>query len=448
MFKQFIAWAKKSVWFFTKLISCRMRRRGAVSAQEDFDRLKREAEQGRVVCQDGNWFYCGTDAMKLFESFGTENPVVIFDPEKPEKSEDLAKLEAVFNAAGYITNSIAPMGDSTLIVLSSPSPFNILTAVFCVSAFEAKRNGQLYASSAAVVNMEVKYRNNMFYYGTPDAAKLLEETMGPEIIDIEVKESESNEGENATDNHFDECGKELNKSNLKTQEDLENLVKPLIRKATKVIVKKHSVAPENSQLMSHFGGQPYFEKGEKWPKAENGNNLEFVFQIFNENDIVLPENIKLVQFYYDMDDEDGWLVKIYESLHRINIEVIEKPEEHNTVKYCNIEYESIQSLPDWDGIERYSKDASKLSCMLDEDEPWRNYQEIAEKLVGKPDLCTQLGGYPNWIQNDENIGEDGFELLFQLDSEEEAGLMWGDCGMMYVFYNKDNKKTNLASQCY
>jgi uncharacterized protein YwqG len=128
---------------------------------------------------------------------------------------------------------------------------------------------------------------------------------------------------------FDKYRKELDKLNLKTSEDLENLVKPLIKEATKINLKKTSKALENSHLVSHFCGQPYFEKGEKWPTAKNGNKLEFVFQIFNEDGLELPKNIKLIQFYYDFDEnpwdneDDGWLVKIYENLNPQNIAFIE-----------------------------------------------------------------------------------------------------------------------------
>jgi len=264
--------------------------------------------------------------------------------------------------------------------------------------------------------------------------------------------------ENIMDSHFEEYKKELDKLNLKTREDLENLVKPLIKKATKIIVKKSSQMPNDTQFKSHFGGQPYFENGEEFPKSRdsfrNKADLEFVFQIYNENSI-LPENIKLVQFYYDLNGEmsfntsdGGWCVKIYENLHPENVKIIEKPRKHNTVNYCEIEYMSIQSLPDWDGLESYSKNASMLSCVLDENKPWRNYKEIAEKLVGEQEYRSQLGGYPQWVQGNESPKSKNYDLLFQIDSESDAGLMWGDCGLIYVFYNRENKTTEYLLQCF
>ena len=261
------------------------------------------------------------------------------------------------------------------------------------------------------------------------------------------------------DEHFERYRKELDKLNLKTTSDLEKLVAPLIKEATKITLKNPSKMPKDSHLKSHFGGQPYFEKGEEWPRARDdfreNRELEFVFQIYNESGIALPENIKLVQFYYDLDDEfsfetkdGGWLVKIYEDIRPENYLFIAKPKKNKTVKYCEIKHKQIKSLPDWQGLDVYSPNASKLSCVLDEDEPWKNYDKIAKKLVGEKEICSQLGGYAYWVQGDDNPGKDNFTFLFQIDSEDNAGLMWGDCGLIYVFYDARNKKTEFVLQCY
>jgi len=36
-----------------------------------------------------------------------------------------------------------------------------------------------------------------------------------------------------------------------------------------------------------------------------------------------------------------------------------------------------------------------------------------------------------------------FQLLFQFDSEDEAGLHWTDCGLVYVFIIQKPKKLFL-----
>ena len=250
---------------------------------------------------------------------------------------------------------------------------------------------------------------------------------------------------------------ELDKLNLKTVNDLENLVKPLIKDATKIILKKQSEIPENSHLKSHFGGQPYFEKGEEWPKDRGGYewNLEFIFQIYNDGNIALPENIKLIQFYCDVGDslpfstkDTEWVVKIYESLNPENAVIIEKPGELNTVQYCEIEFESIKSLPDFQELHLHDENIYKLSSILDKENPAENYNAIREKLFTETESVSQLGGYPFWIQGVKNPKEEDFQLLFQIDSDEDAGLCWGDAGSIYVFYNNKNKKIEYLLQCF
>jgi len=44
---------------------------------------------------------------------------------------------------------------------------------------------------------------------------------------------------------------------------------------------------------------------------------------------------------------------------------------------------------------------------------------------------TRLGGYPNRVQYSKLKPTDDWQLLMQLDSEDEAGMMWGDVGKLY-----------------
>jgi uncharacterized protein YwqG len=265
------------------------------------------------------------------------------------------------------------------------------------------------------------------------------------------------ETSNKTVSPFDGYRSDLNELELATSSDLENLVAPLIRPATRINVSPASRPPENSQLNSHFGGQPYFEHGEKWPTTKNGKPLDFIFQVFNAPDLQLPKHIELIQFYYNFDEcpwdtvNDGWLVKIYKKVQKDNIQFTEKPVVLGKSKYCEITFKPTKTLPDWDGIEIYSPDALKLSCTLNENKPWDNYKRVVTKLTGEQDFQSQLGGYPKWIQADSTPDDaDGnpMKLLFQLDSEENAGLMWGDVGLVYVFYDGQTGRILFSLQCH
>ncbi|WP_010516934.1 DUF1963 domain-containing protein [Croceivirga radicis] len=257
--------------------------------------------------------------------------------------------------------------------------------------------------------------------------------------------------------HFDRYRNELNELNLKSTSDLENLVKPLIRPTTKLEIQPASRPHENSQLESHFGGHPYFEKGEEWPKGKNGKHLDFIFQVFNSPELELPKSVELVQFFYDWDEfpwdteNEGWLVKIYGKVDKEQSEFIAKPKELEKSKFCEIKFKQTQTLPDWEGIDLFGKDASKLSCVLNEDEPWDSYDQIVTKLTGEQDYQSQLGGYPKWVQGESTPKDkDGnpMKLLFQIDSEDNAGLMWGDVGLIYVFYDEKSERVEFTLQCH
>lgn len=246
---------------------------------------------------------------------------------------------------------------------------------------------------------------------------------------------------------FAEYRRELDKRGLRTRADLENLAAPLLRDATRIEVKKPSAPPRQPQLISHFGGLPYFEAGESWPQSRNGNDLDFVCQIVNTGNNNLPAEVALVQFYYDFElypwdtQDDGWLVKIYPHTDPAKMIQIHNPLPESTVKYCEMEFDPVKSLPDWEGINLHGETAARLSCILDEETPWGPYLEVAAQLTHGHGMTSQIAGYPTWIQGEstpKSSGGDPMRLLFQLDSEENAGLMWGDCGFIYVFYDPND----------
>lgn len=251
--------------------------------------------------------------------------------------------------------------------------------------------------------------------------------------------------------------KELNEREKASSEDMEKLLLPLVKKATKIEVQHAVSAPGNSQLLSHFGGQPYFEEGDEWFTSKSGRPMDFIFQVFNSDELVLPNSIKLVQFFYDMEEfpwdtkDDGWYVKIYETPDLEKRKTIDRPAELEEPKYCEITFKLVDSLPDWEGIDLYEKKIAKIASELNEDEPWEAYDTVVEKLIGEQDYRSQLGGYPRWVQGEstpQNSDGENMQLLFQIDSEDNAGLMWGDVGLVYAFYDEETKRIEFSLQCH
>ena len=245
-----------------------------------------------------------------------------------------------------------------------------------------------------------------------------------------------------------------------TQEDLTKLkmiLEPTIKNATKIILEKSNEIENNSNIKSQFGGEPYFEIDESWPQSKAGVNLSFVFQIYNSEGFDIPKKIKLIQFFYDFEempwcsDDDGWLMKIYEELNPERVIRIEKPKEQEKINYCEIKFKKVKSLPDWEGLDLHNKVAFEYICKLETQEPFETYDEIVKELTGQEDYQSQIGGYPRWVQGEstpENENQENLNLLLQIDTEDEAGLMWGDVGLIYFFYNEKNKKIEFELQCH
>ncbi len=257
---------------------------------------------------------------------------------------------------------------------------------------------------------------------------------------------------------FENTKKDLAKLGLSTKADLIGLLKPLIRPCTAINVQTASSPPENSQLRSHFGGQPYFEKGSEWPKTKSGNHLDFVCQIFNKEDFELPNSIQLIQFFYNWEDSpwetanEGWVLKIHKKLNHQDLITIAPPSKLEKQKYCEIEFQPNNSLPDFESLSTYNANAEKLCQLLDWDNEWEYYDQINRELLGEDtETDSRLGGYPNWVQGEEiplDSKGNPTKFLFQIDSEDNADIMWGDVGIVYFFYDEVSEKIEFILQCH
>ncbi|MCR8746825.1 YwqG family protein [Romboutsia lituseburensis] len=72
--------------------------------------------------------------------------------------------------------------------------------------------------------------------------------------------------------------------------------------------------------------------------------------------------------------------------------------------------------------------------------------EIYDDDEEQKDGCTQhkIGGYPFFAQQDPREGEKSLRrfdtLLLQIDTEEDEGIVWGDCGVCNFFINSEDLK--------
>lgn len=242
-----------------------------------------------------------------------------------------------------------------------------------------------------------------------------------------------------------------------SQDKLDRLLEPLIKNAQKLDASRSRDAVEPT-VASKFGGHPYAQINETWPQCPTcKNELVFVAQLKNDG----TDN--LFVFYYCFkcfpwglgDEEKGqWVIRRYKSPSIDNYkEIAPSRENEASVIPCTVSTKMVKVIPDWESLESYSKEASDLCCEINDDSPWEEYDAAFLRNGCFNDYATLIGGYPRWVQGEainkcSECGEE-LEFLAQIDSEDAAGLMWGDVGLVYLFQCKNHPNVfHLELQCY
>ncbi|MDR1481095.1 MAG: DUF1963 domain-containing protein [Synergistaceae bacterium] len=232
---------------------------------------------------------------------------------------------------------------------------------------------------------------------------------------------------------------------------------------------------------SKFGGLPHLPADFEWPMY-NGKPLAFIAQ-FNLADVAaydtdnkLPHEGILYFFYeggeevwgYDPKDADGF--RVYHHKELAVIEATALPEgvpEDALLSPCKLEFSADVSYPMGEVLDGVGLDPETLKeFMTIERADIDEFDEIIEEYVENHlfgEYDHQLLGYPNLVQGEifhecqlasnglfcgdesgyrdprEKALRDGakdWTLLFQIDSDDNAEVMWGDCGMVYFAIRK------------
>lgn len=263
-------------------------------------------------------------------------------------------------------------------------------------------------------------------------------------------------------------------------------IEPLARPT--VTVRRTKAGPgELSPGGSRIGGLPDLPPGVAWPSWRD-QPLAFLAQIdlseLSELPVarVLPDSGLLSFFYhadqetwgFDPEDLGSWRV-LWHDGPRSDLEPAPVPEDlprNGRFSSCPVEFCSGTSAPPVDAI-------PVVEMGLDEWE-WDAYADFLEALQGE-DPCHRLLGHPAAIQGDMQVecqlvshgigtGDptayddpraetlvdeaDEWRLLFQLDSDDDAGMMWGDCGRLYFWMRGGDLEARrferawMILQCY
>ena len=250
------------------------------------------------------------------------------------------------------------------------------------------------------------------------------------------------------------------------KQKVKDQLKPLVKPATRLALSP--VGDERPPITrTCFGGAPYLEKGEKWPScAKCSQPLSFICQLNmkDRQDPGLPTQGLYTVFYCmncfpwgsEPECQGQWLVKYYPKPKKksaIKAQDASKPE--TRTKPCIVKSEAIVSCPPWESLERLAPQVDKFLRKEAPQDPYTPYDEVCLELTKREEdhMGTQIGGYPRWIQNEERpvclTCKKELVLLAQLDSEEAAGLMWGDAGCLYFFVCPEHPaNVHMTMQCY
>ncbi len=221
-----------------------------------------------------------------------------------------------------------------------------------------------------------------------------------------------------------------------------------------------SLSFEKKVCSSKFGGLPYWTRGEEYPKAQDGANLYLLAQInFSEvPNLADYPNRGLLQIFIKADDTYGcsfdseqkdwhivWREVFSPSLAMseadlramgVNCAGEEKSEMPLQKEYA-LSFEKTQTyshphLDDFDGV--LKNVAQVLGFFVYDKDPYELFDEDSFSAFFDDNAKHQIGGYPDFTQNDAR--RKGDILLFQMDSGDE--ILWGDVGIANFFINPED----------
>lgn len=197
---------------------------------------------------------------------------------------------------------------------------------------------------------------------------------------------------------------------------------------------------------SRFGGTPYLQQGDEYPRNAAGVPLHLLAQInFAEAPALdgFPRH-GLLQFF--ISDDDLYGLDFDHPLRQTGFRVryCAAPRRRDLVKDFRFLQRS-DSLP-VNGCYAVSF-ARRLAPVTPSD---FRFQRLLPDIANEdalvelyeetfPEIGHRLGGYPSFTQWDPREGDmEDFELLLQVDTDDDADIMWGDAGVGGFFVRPDD----------
>lgn len=229
---------------------------------------------------------------------------------------------------------------------------------------------------------------------------------------------------------------------------------------------------------SKFGGCPDLPPDTNWFRTKATDiPMSFLAQV-NLSDAApfdldnkLPKHGMLYFFYdcspdgmvwgFDPEDSDRWKVFFYDGdLSQLIRQAVPDDLETNDNGFCfgaaRMRFESYMELPSpesdlcnnldfpehedqdlyWDWVEEACENGTNK--LLGHADPVQSGMELECEIVTHNISCGTPDGYQLAIQRclDKNVGH--WNLLMQIESNEELGMMWGDLGRLYFWITDED----------
>lgn len=247
---------------------------------------------------------------------------------------------------------------------------------------------------------------------------------------------------------------------------LEDVARKIAVKAQDSIRIRRDESSSGVPVPSKLGGKPNLPPTFAWP-VNKSHPLAFVAQ-FNLSEVAplaqdsdLPADGALYVFYdwkeqpwgFEVQDSEGWSI-VYlppEDLHTLEEldPPTDQPEDCPFFKETFIRFHRQRTLPGPD---------SPVADDLDEDD-LDAYCDIIGDLEEEHRPLHQFFGYPNQDQSTDmpeeaaelapqafpepppapsQPGDEEWLMLLQIDTDDEAGFMWGDMGRLHFWIRRDD----------
>ncbi len=250
----------------------------------------------------------------------------------------------------------------------------------------------------------------------------------------------------------------------------------------------HLVARDTPGGFSRLGGLPDLPAGVDWPSWK-GEPLAFLAQIAiaelpADNFVRAAVKEGYLYFFYDQEQSTwGFDPADIGSWRVIHSTSSPEPERDalgldDDFIYAEkpVQFKPIASLPDSQRLE--DQLASEGADDDDEDEDLEDLHDALydEKVAAYDGPMHQMGGFPYVVQNDTmelecqlasnglycgdssgyedpraaslEKGAPEWRLLLQLDSDDDANMMWGDCGLLYFWIRESDLVRRDFDKCW